>query len=1101
MTQKNFFNNETPIESRIITTDDLPWVDATDDVNWYISREDDGYGVIDDDGVHLYGDSRVGDGSANAQASGQQIYGDFDIQVDWTFHLQAGVSGARWKSGFLLSLYDDAGYAGECRLWMDKSGSINSLRYYLHNPTYTQLPSGTVLALPSLGVYHDILRIIYVQTTNTFTFYVWDNNSWEGGVTYSPNWFVGGVCTNVLPKFCLSPQYAEAEAHYKDFKINSADGLSSSWVSESPNQFYSAKFFDKLEGGNEPVIITPDTFDTEIDNTFWSTWGHYPENYPYWNNGNVRLTSTYDGVDRGNSYLTTKYKFTGDFEIKIDTTRIAGSTSQCAFMLITEGSLGGLKFQYNSGTLFNLWYKTGGSWSTNTGWGSGDLLSFSTATVTLKRTGTTLEISATDGLNSSVKIYTTVLTESESTEEWPFQVSASNWLSSATNPFTWDVDNYEIVSGETTFDGYYDEPPTENWWNFGDNVYLVENKLKTIAPGSDTLSSFSNKFQIKGDFDIQIDFDLTAFYQQNDLNFKILDDEGANLALISLDNQTTQYWWGYSFDGTTNTQYESVSNTITSGSFRITRTGDVFGLYYKSNEDVGWTEITGTFTHNTPLCRMSVYIWSGSSAEDFIVNWSNYVINSCDKIVWYGGTLKKWNGGDWIPTVINKYDYSYNPFELGDLPHSIDFTDKSLLPTTSEYLTQFDDIDGDLHISWLFDNDSSVQLFSTRYVLDYQFPSEFTIKYKDMVSGSTTAGYNPLIFVFNSDDWNPVCFLRLGNFGGSAQSEGIYYSTDNVSAEIDTNNTAGLLRYTYDGVDTLSCYHTPDGGSESLLFTDTNFILTADIKLRMYVWPASTLGVTASITIEDITVQSSSGIDWASGANTDVWKDQIPMNYYENSTTTYTEPFDGVDGDDPDEMYWNKSDNTANSYLNIQSNDLMFNPIDDDVRYSSVIKPSFYLEGDFDIQFSYNHIINEGTNISDGSNNNIGWVLYDQTTDEHIISFKKYTHFETVSKYYLWRSFVNVQATASVTGTGMLRFTRVSGTVTCFYWTGSQWEWNGSTSGYSIGGDFSNTVRLQLEQQQGTDGHSVSTIDEFKVNSCDNIIWNGAGGWGYVGNV
>ena len=55
--------------------------------------------------------------------------------------------------------------------------------------------------------------------------------------------------------------------------------------------------------------------------------------------------------------------------------------------------------------------------------------------------------------------------------------------------------------------------------------------------------------------------------------------------------------------------------------------------------------------------------------------------------------------------------------------------------------------------------------------------------------------------------------------------------------------------------------------------------------------------------------------------------------------------------------------------------------------------------------------------------------------------------------------------------------------------------------GRRIGGDFSNTVRLQLEQQQGTDGHSVSTIDEFKVNSCDNIIWNGAGGWGYVGNV
>ena len=231
----------------------------------------------------------------------------------------------------------------------------------------------------------------------------------------------------------------------------------------------------------------------------------------------------------------------------------------------------------------------------------------------------------------------------------------------------------------------------------------------------------------------------------------------------------------------------------------------------------------------------------------------------------------------------------------------------------------------------------------------------------------------------------------------------------------------------------------------------------------------STTTISATNTISNSTTTTTST---CSTTSTTVWP------YYDNVNDDFT----GNDNDPPNSILWTESD--TNNKMSIQSNKLEFDS-QESVDISSSITSNYYLTGDFDLQIDL-EILNFGTPslgahssriyINDGSN--ICIILAGEKSASPNTYFRCNSTLDT-----------NIDISRSISST-KLRLTRNGSVIKAYYWSGSQWEWNGNTNGYTFTDTFTGDVFVACVFVQEGSGSTRwnSTFDNYTLNS-GTILW------------
>jgi hypothetical protein len=196
------------------------------------------------------------------------------------------------------------------------------------------------------------------------------------------------------------------------------------------------------------------------------------------------------------------------------------------------------------------------------------------------------------------------------------------------------------------------------------------------------------------------------------------------------------------------------------------------------------------------------------------------------------------------------------------------------------------------------------------------------------------------------------------------------------------------------------------------------------------------------------------------------------------------EDFTGDDGDNPDSNLWTEID--SNSLLSIQSNALEFNSTSTG-NHLAYINSKFLIEGDLDVQIDVNELAYTGPTSGDDGSYCI-FRLKDSATS-------------TYTYLYLWRWRLGATFVAFGTSTGWtsisrsvsetkFRFTRIGSVIKGYYWSGSQWEWNGNTAGITFSETFTSSVSILCYSGQEATNASQwrTTFDNFQINS-GTVVW------------
>ncbi|MBW1812305.1 MAG: hypothetical protein JRJ39_01165, partial [Deltaproteobacteria bacterium] len=187
------------------------------------------------------------------------------------------------------------------------------------------------------------------------------------------------------------------------------------------------------------------------------------------------------------------------------------------------------------------------------------------------------------------------------------------------------------------FAGSYGELPDESKWTASighpEHLKIQYNKLNLKADSFDTGNQINSKdtFWLKGDFDIQVDFDLISNSNQDRwyASFSVYTVEGhySRINREYYDAQGGHVYRHASYNGTSWYTEGNVNSDDTSGKFRITRTGSVFKTYAWYNGQ--WNQIGSSTNFNT---NADVYVRIGLNSTGSLpyteINFDNFKVNS-----------------------------------------------------------------------------------------------------------------------------------------------------------------------------------------------------------------------------------------------------------------------------------------------------------------------------------------------------------------------------------------------------------------------------------------------------------------------------------------
>lgn len=197
--------------------------------------------------------------------------------------------------------------------------------------------------------------------------------------------------------------------------------------------------------------------------------------------------------------------------------------------------------------------------------------------------------------------------------------------------------------------------------------------------------------------------------------------------------------------------------------------------------------------------------------------------------------------------------------------------------------------------------------------------------------------------------------------------------------------------------------------------------------------------------------------------------------------STYNEYFTAPDGTpNPDPNKWYVYENPLSTF-EVKNNKMYFYSATPSVNdITSYMDNLFYKMGDFDIQIDFEIIQNTAPSAS------VSYVpsFYVNFDNGSYVSIGR-IRTPSANQYAVTTS-LGVWTAISVShDTGKLRITRSGSTIKGYYWTGSQWEWNSSTAGYTFS-DVANTTytsRIRLLFAQDINATVEMYVDNFIINS------------------
>ncbi|MCK5612125.1 hypothetical protein KAR91_60195, partial [Candidatus Pacearchaeota archaeon] len=190
------------------------------------------------------------------------------------------------------------------------------------------------------------------------------------------------------------------------------------------------------------------------------------------------------------------------------------------------------------------------------------------------------------------------------------------------------------------FTGTNGDAPRSDLWDETDTSNVMDiqnNKLNYAYTGTEQVEGTAyTKYYFEGDFDIQVDFDITTFeassVNDNRLCLNVRDiDETVWSRIARIVEPDSEQRYEVSGPVTSDTNY---LNSATSGKFRVTRVGGTVKGYVWENGRWEWNGSTDGFTFSEDWTDLVVKIAlyglhaasAGSSTMD--VNWDNVIINS-----------------------------------------------------------------------------------------------------------------------------------------------------------------------------------------------------------------------------------------------------------------------------------------------------------------------------------------------------------------------------------------------------------------------------------------------------------------------------------------
>lgn len=560
--------------------------------------------------------------------------GDFDVQCD--FRLVSSTNNER----YIFRLMDDSNFFVEIRVAYDTDKKyIYEIKKW-NGSIYETLQSGNVTRTLDTG------KVRVTRVGDTFKTYYWNGSTWaqmstyDYSITFSP--YVLHACVRETDAGVF-------DVRLSNFTINSAGGVD-----------WKYKFIDTFEGGVEPVLLSSFDFNGSVpsgDTTYWS--GHNLIN------NELNLASPTLNGSGGSSTL--RYKFTGNFSVSAKINPIQwdlvgtdwSMQFRCKDSVITNNMVA-ISSGPSSGALKS--YPNGLNAGSYVDWvgAPGPTTTSDPFWVRITRNGTTFscEYSANgttwSHYNGSPKV------ASYMGNVVYFSAVIARWGS--TTQLEYGIDDFTVLSGAYEWDYDWSETSTENWWIPAGQVNMTETVLNnelTLTSSynntSATVGGVTSNFQLVGDFDITVDFTQDALSVFSDyIRMDIVDPLTNDTCYVSQGrNSGGTQTARFHIHDTTFIENNGIYNTV--GKFRITRVGSSVDLYYidpMGGQTLGNTDATfGTV-------NVKIHLWKIRGINSSVKTtgtFSNFIINSCDRIIWPGGTLKRWNGSAWVPATMNRY--------------------------------------------------------------------------------------------------------------------------------------------------------------------------------------------------------------------------------------------------------------------------------------------------------------------------------------------------------------------------------------------------------------------------------------------------------------
>ena len=199
-------------------------------------------------------------------------------------------------------------------------------------------------------------------------------------------------------------------------------------------------------------------------------------------------------------------------------------------------------------------------------------------------------------------------------------------------------------SANDDFTGTDSDPPDPDLWTInqtlGGGTSIQSDKLNLVSTGGDDAGVFGN-YMLTGDFDIQVDFNLTTYPSTNAWGhyLYILEDGlWVNSVFVSKEYSGGLHRYHSRLVEGGATHEEAYSNSSdTEGKFRIVRSGSTI-ITYRWNGS-SWTTLD-TYASNLVNGDVQIYLsinaWTGNPSCEG--NFDNFTINS-GTVIWPAGTF------------------------------------------------------------------------------------------------------------------------------------------------------------------------------------------------------------------------------------------------------------------------------------------------------------------------------------------------------------------------------------------------------------------------------------------------------------------------------